>query len=117
MYDLDRFRLDRYEIEDIIDRWIFDEMTRKILKRKLLDNITFERLAEELDVSAKTVKNKFYSGMQKVVIHMEDTKYSRFWKMSFIRPSATDSGTRYVCWFGKRYIFRKGFGCVGWYKA
>ena len=108
---------DRFEIEDLIERWIFDEISRQILRRKLLDGVTFERLAEELDVSVKTVKNRYYVGIQKVVQHMNDNKYSRLWKLSFIRPSATDNKTVYVCWGRKRYVFRKGFGCVGWYNA
>lgn len=115
MYNANRFRRDRYEIEDLIDKWVFDEPTRMILKRKLLDNISFERLAEECDVSAKTVQNKYYKGMQVIVSRMEEKQYSKLWKWSFIRPSAADRSTKYVCWFGKRYIFRKGFGCVGWY--
>lgn len=119
MYDISRFRKDRYEIENIIDRWVFDALSREVLKRKLFDNISFERLAEELGISTKTAQNKYYKGIQTVVDHMNDKRYSKLWKLSFIRPSADDSfgKTTYVCWFGKRYIFREGFGCVGWYKA
>ena len=117
MYDISKFRKDRYELEDIIDRWVFDEETRAILKRKLFDNISFERLAEEIGVSTKTVQNKYYKGVQTMIDHIDDKKYSKAWKFSFIRPSATDRDTTYVCLFGKRYIFRKGFGCVGSYKA
>ena len=38
--------LDRYQWEDLIDRWIFDEEHRKMLKRNLLDGRTYEQLAE-----------------------------------------------------------------------
>lgn len=115
--DIERYRKDRYELEDIIDRWVFDEATRGILKRKLLDGISYERIAEEFDVSTKTVQNKFYKGMQAVIQHMDEKKYNKAWKFSFIRPSANDEKTTYICLFGKRYIMRKGFGIVGWYKA
>ena len=44
---------DRYQWEDAIDRWIFSEKHRKILKRKLLDGITYEQLAEEFEMSSR----------------------------------------------------------------
>jgi len=47
----------RSEWEHIIDEWIFSERDRKILKRRLLDGITFERLAEEFDMSVRQTKN------------------------------------------------------------
>ena len=47
----------RSEWEHIIDEWIFSERNRKILKRRLLDGITFERLAEEFDMSVRQTKN------------------------------------------------------------
>jgi DNA-directed RNA polymerase specialized sigma subunit len=43
--------LDRFEWENLIDRWIFDEKDRIILKRKFLDNIALEKIAEEIDLS------------------------------------------------------------------
>lgn len=45
------YDLDRYQWEELIDRWIFDEEHRKILKRNLLDGRTYEQLAEEFDCS------------------------------------------------------------------
>ena len=51
--------LDRYEWENLIDRWIFDEKDRKILKRKFLDNIALEFEADALKKFAElTIKNK-----------------------------------------------------------
>ena len=46
----------RSEWEHIIDEWIFNERDRKILKRKLLDGITHERVAEEFDMSVRRIK-------------------------------------------------------------
>ena len=43
--------LDRYQWEDLIDRWIFDEQHRQMLKRNLLDGRTYEQIAEEFDCS------------------------------------------------------------------
>lgn len=51
--------LDRYEWENLIDRWIFDEKDRIILKRKFLDNISLERIAEDLDMSTRQINRRF----------------------------------------------------------
>ena len=53
--------LDRFEWENLIDRWIFDEKDRIILKRKFLDNISLEKIAEEKDVnlSSRQVNRRF----------------------------------------------------------
>jgi DNA-directed RNA polymerase sigma subunit (sigma70/sigma32) len=50
----------RSEVEYIIDEWIFNERNRNILKRRMLDGITFERLAEEFDLSTQQVKTIVY---------------------------------------------------------
>lgn len=47
--------LDRLQWEDLIDRWIFDEEHRKMLKRNLLDGRTYEQIAEEFDCSRDKV--------------------------------------------------------------
>jgi hypothetical protein len=47
--------LDRYQWEDLIDRWIFDEEHRKMLKRNLLDGRTYEQIAEEFYCSRDKV--------------------------------------------------------------
>ena len=52
----DLFSKSRSEWEHIIDEWIFNERDRKILKRKLLDGITHERVAEEFDMSTRRIK-------------------------------------------------------------
>lgn len=51
--------LDRYEWESLIDRWIFDEKDRIILKRKFLDNAPLEKIAEEIDLSDRQTKRRF----------------------------------------------------------
>ena len=43
--------------QHLIDEWIFSERNRKILKRKLLDGITHERVAEEFDMSTRHIKD------------------------------------------------------------
>ena len=44
----------------LIDEWIFSERDRAILKRRLLDGLTYERLAEEFDMSVRQIKNIVY---------------------------------------------------------
>lgn len=49
----------RTEIESIIDEWVIGrnaERNRAILKRRLIDGITYERLAEEFDLSTRYTK-------------------------------------------------------------
>lgn len=38
-------------VQSAIDQFIFSERTRKMLRRRLYDNIGFEKLAEEFDLS------------------------------------------------------------------
>jgi AraC-like DNA-binding protein len=47
--------LDRYQWEDLIDRWTFNEQHRKMLKLNLLDGWTYERIAEEFDMSSRQI--------------------------------------------------------------
>ena len=47
--------LDRYQWEMEIDRWIFNEEHRTMLKRNLLDGKTYEQLSEEFDCSRDKV--------------------------------------------------------------
>lgn len=46
----------RSQYEHLIDEWIFSERDRAIIKRRLLDGITYERLAEEFDLSVRQTK-------------------------------------------------------------
>lgn len=60
------------EIENLIDEWIIGrnaERDRKILKRRLLDGITFDRLAEEFDSSVRQVKNIVYRREDELFLH------------------------------------------------
>ena len=51
----------------LIDEWIFSERDRAILKRKLLDGITFEQLAEEQYMSVQGVQKIVYSGERRLL--------------------------------------------------
>ena len=52
--------ISRAEIEHLIDEYVFKERDRAILKRRLLDGICYEPLAEEFDLSVRQVKNIVY---------------------------------------------------------
>lgn len=44
------------ETEKLINEWVFSERNRNILKRRMLDGITYEQLAEEFDMSVSQIK-------------------------------------------------------------
>ena len=50
----------RSEIEKLIDERVLHERNRNILKRRLLDGICYEPLAEEFDLSVRQIKNIVY---------------------------------------------------------
>ena len=57
------------QLRDLIDEWIFSERDRDILKRRLLDGITYERIAEEFNLSVRQTKNIVYRSEIKVFAH------------------------------------------------
>lgn len=46
----------------LIDEYIHSERDRAILKRRLIDGITYESLAEEFDLSVTQIKRIIYKG-------------------------------------------------------
>ena len=54
------------QISDLIDLWIRGERNRKILKRRLIDGICYEPLAEEFDLSVPQLKNIVYKEQDKL---------------------------------------------------
>jgi len=50
------------EIIKVIDEYIHSERDRAILKRRLIDGITYEKLAEEFDLSVAQIKRLIYKG-------------------------------------------------------
>lgn len=61
----------RSEWEKLIDEWIFSERDRKILKRRLLDGITHEKIAEEVDMSVLQIKRIVYKGTDILRKHLK----------------------------------------------
>jgi len=68
--NIERYNLPRSEIEYLIDQWIFNERDRAILKRRLLDRICFEPLAEEFGLSVNQTKTIVYKAMDRLEKHL-----------------------------------------------
>ena len=62
----DRFDIANSEIDYLIDQWIRNERDRAILKDRLINGMTFERLAEKHDMSVRQTKNIVYKSMEKL---------------------------------------------------
>lgn len=58
------------QIREIIAEYIHSERDRKILERRLIDGITFEKLAEEFDLSPRATKTIVYKGQEKIFRHI-----------------------------------------------
>lgn len=63
--------LSRTEIEHLIHEWILHERNRKILKRRLIDGICYEPLAEEFEMSVRQVKEIVRSGTYVLFQHAD----------------------------------------------
>ena len=48
------------QVRRIIEDFIHSERDRKILNRRFIDGITFEKLAEEQEMSVRQIKNIVY---------------------------------------------------------
>ena len=59
------------QISEAIDEWIHSERDRRILKRRLIDGICYEPLAEEFDLSVRQVKNIVYKAQDQLFRHLK----------------------------------------------
>lgn len=63
----------RTQQEALIDEWITGrhaERNRAILKRRLLDGVCFEPLAEEFELSVRQTKNIIYQAQEQLFKHL-----------------------------------------------
>ena len=56
------------QIRELIAEYIHSERDRRILERRLIDGITFERLAEEFEMSVRQIKT---------IVHREECNLFR----------------------------------------
>ena len=52
------------QISYLIDEYIHSERDRKILKRRLIDGLTYEELSEEFNLSVRHIKTIVYKQEQ-----------------------------------------------------
>ena len=60
----------RSTVSAAIDEWIFNERDRAILKRRLLDGICYEPLAEEFGLSVGRIKQIVYKSQDRLFRHL-----------------------------------------------
>lgn len=58
------------QVAAAIENYIFSARDRAVLKRRLIDGICFEPLAEEFDMSVRQIKDIVYKGQEKVFRHL-----------------------------------------------
>ena len=62
--------MDNYEIAEAIDRYVRGERARAILKRRLIDEICYEPLAEEFDISVSQLKRILSKSQEQLFKHL-----------------------------------------------
>jgi hypothetical protein len=58
------------DISNMIDEWIKSERDRKILKRRLIDGVCFEPLADEFQLSVSQTKRIIYRCENELFKHL-----------------------------------------------
>lgn len=59
------------QIREIIAEHIHSERDRRILERRLIDGLTFEKLAEEQELSVSQVKRIIWKGSEIIFRHLK----------------------------------------------
>ena len=62
---------DNVELSQIIDRCIRGERTRAILKRRLIDRVLYEPLAEEFNISDRYAKTIVYKAQERLYKYLK----------------------------------------------
>ena len=57
-------------IEKLIDEYIHKDRDRALLKRRLIDGVVYEKLAEEFDLSVRQTKNIVYKSQEQLFKHV-----------------------------------------------
>lgn len=61
------FDVNTSTVSQIIDDWIFNEKHRCLLKRKLIDGLTIEQVADEFEYSPRQVQRILNAGMSVIL--------------------------------------------------
>lgn len=59
------------QIQEAIDEWVHSERDRAIMKRRLIDGICYEPLAEEFSLSVSQVKRIVYRCEDRIFKHLK----------------------------------------------
>lgn len=73
-HDLSSVDISKEQLNQIIENYIIGfkaERNRSIMKRRLLDGITFEDLSYEFDMSVNQIKNIVYNQLEIIIKHIE----------------------------------------------
>lgn len=62
--------LSRDQVEGLIDKYIFNETDRQLLKRRLLDGLVYKQLSDEFHLCERQVKNRIYKAQEKLFRHI-----------------------------------------------
>ena len=66
MWKIEETGLTTNDIIELIDQRVLNERDRKLLRRRYLDGITYEQLAEEFDLSRTQVCNIVYKYQKRI---------------------------------------------------
>ncbi len=62
--------LSNSQLAAVIDEWIRGERNRKIMKRRMIDDIKYQDLAEEFDLSIQQTKAIVQQGFDRLIPHL-----------------------------------------------
>ena len=68
--DMEKYGISRTGWETLINEWIFSERDRALVKRRILDGICFECLAEEFCLSVQQTKTIVYRSKDILLQHI-----------------------------------------------
>ena len=71
---MDLKSLSSKDMEFLIDSYIHNEIHRKILKRRMLDHVKYEKLAEEFHYSVRHTKRIVYKAQDILYARIESTE-------------------------------------------
>lgn len=73
------------ELSSIIDNWVKGERNRRILKRRLIDRICYEPLAEEFELSVRHVKNIVYHNEEIIFRQLQEKQQSEMVQLELMK--------------------------------
>ena len=59
------------QVREIIAEYIHDEKHRQLMLRRMIDNVTIERLAEEFDLSVSQTKRIIWKNTEIICRHLK----------------------------------------------